>query len=88
MGGHAHTPAHFEVPCNDATPAKQIMLLANTLSPDLQNNTYCYIKRKKDDITSNSFSIYAIDTQEKNIYITYFGAKSNATPTIETVSYR
>ena len=88
MGGHTHTPAHFEVPCNDATPAKQIMLLANTLSPDLQNNTYCYIKRKKDDITSNSFSIYAIDTQEKNIYITYFGAKSNATPTIETVSYR
>lgn len=88
MGGHAHTPAHFEVTCNDPTPAKQIMLLANTLSPDLQNNSYSHIGRKKDDITSNSFSIYAIDTQEKNIYITYFGAKSNTAPTIETVSYR
>ncbi|MGM9758900.1 MAG: metallophosphoesterase family protein [Parabacteroides sp.] len=88
MGGHAHTPACFEVECNDPSPARQIMLLANTLSPDLQNNTYCYIYRKKDDLSSNSFSLYAIDTQEKKIYITYFGAKSQSSPTIETVSYR
>ena len=88
MGGHAHTPAHFEVECSDSSQAKQIMLLANTLSPDLQNNNYVKIERKSGGISSNSFSIYAIDTQEKNIYITYFGAKSSSLPTIETVSYR
>ena len=64
------------------------MLLANTLSPDMQNNTYSYIERKSNSTNSNSFSIYAIDTQEKQIYITYFGAKSSSTPTIESVSYR
>lgn len=64
------------------------MLLANTLSPDLQNNSFSYIMREKDDLSSNSFSIYAIDTQEKNIYITSFGAKSQSSSTIETVSYR
>lgn len=90
MGGHAHTPAHFEVECSDSLQAKQIMLLANTLSPDLQNNNYTRIERKSGSgsMSSNSFSIYAVDTQEKNIYITCFGAKSSSSPTIETVSYR
>ena len=88
LGGHAHTPAHFEVTCQDHSAPKQLMLLANTLSPELQNNSFCYIKRAKDDLSSNSFSIYAIDTQEKNIYITNFGAKSQNSSTIETVSYR
>lgn len=88
LGGHAHTIGKFEVPCNDEQGAKQIMLLANTLSPDMQNNTYSYIERKSNSTNSNSFSIYAIDTQEKQIYITYFGAKSSSTPTIESVSYR
>lgn len=88
LGGHAHTPAHFEVTCNNPSAAKQIMLLANTSSPEMQNNSYIYIKRDKEGLSSNSFSIYAIDTQEKKIYITYFGAKSSYTNTIETISYR
>ena len=88
MGGHAHTPAYFEVSCNDNQQAKQIMLLANTLSPDLQNNNYNYVYRKKENLNSNSFSIYAIDIKEKNIYITDFGAKSNNISTIRTISYR
>ncbi len=88
MGGHAHTPAHFEVECSDSSQAKQIMLLANTLSPDIQNRNYIQIERKSGSGSSNSFSIYAIDTQEKNIYITCFGAKNSSSPTIETVSYR
>ena len=88
MGGHAHTPAHFEVTCQEPSAPKQLMLLANTLSPDMQNNSFSYIKREKDDLSSNSFSIYAIDTQEKNIYITSFGAKNNHATAIETISYR
>lgn len=88
MGGHTHTNAHFDVKNNDTSEIKQVMLLANTLAPDLQNNKYSYIHREKESLTSNSFSIYAIDTKEKKIFITYFGAKSNNTPTIETISYR
>lgn len=87
LGGHVHTSASFEVPCNDSS-TKQIMLLANTLSPDLQNNNYSYTYRKKSSQSSNSFSIYAIDTQEQKIYITYFGAKRSDAPTIESISYR
>lgn len=88
LGGHTHTPAAFEVVCNDPSQAKQIMLLANTLSPDLQNNKYAYIYREAQTLNSNSFSIYAIDTQEQKIYTTYFGAKRNNSPAIESVSYR
>lgn len=88
LGGHTHTYAHFDVKNNDSPNVKQVMLLANTLAPDLQNNKYIYIHREKESLTSNSFSIYAIDTKEKMIYITYFGAKSDNTPTIETISYR
>ena len=88
LGGHAHTPAHFEVTCQETSAPKQLMLLANTLSPEMQNNSFTYIKREKDDLSSNSFSIYAIDTQEKNIYITSFGAKNNQAVAIETVSFR
>ena len=88
LGGHTHTQAHFEVMCDTPQAAKQIMLLANTMSPDMQNNNYGYIARDKNNTTSNSFSIYAIDTNEKKIYITYFGAKSTNTSSITSVSYR
>lgn len=88
LGGHAHTSSHFEVLCNDIAAAKQVMLLANTMAPDLQNNIYSHFDRKANSINSNSFSIYAIDTQEHKIYITYFGAKSANSPTIESISYR
>lgn len=86
LGGHAHTPAHFEVAHEEGTRPKQIMLLANTLSPDLQNNNFGYVARDKNDINSNSFSIYAIDTSEKKIYITYFGAHKGAS--VESISYK
>lgn len=88
LGGHTHTHAHFDVKCNDPAQEKQIMLLANTMSPDYQNNQFGFIQRKKNTQNSNSFSIYAIDTHEQKIYTTYFGAKKNGTPTIETISYR
>ncbi len=84
LGGHAHTPTYFDVSYNGG--ATQIMLLANTMAPDLQNNNYGYIAREEHKSSSNSFSIYAIDTEEKEIYITYFGAYKGAS--IKTISYR
>ena len=86
LGGHTHTSAHFEVAHEEGTSPKQIMLLANTLSPDLQNDNFGYIARDNNDINSNSFSIYAIDTDEKKIYVTYFGAHKGAS--IESISYK
>ena len=42
--------------------------------------------KEVNDINSNSFSIYAIDTDEKKIYVTYFGAHKGAS--IESISYK
>ena len=35
---------------------------------------YNRVIREVDSLSSNSFCIYAIDTKEKKIYITFFGA--------------
>ena len=86
LGGHAHTYGNFNVGIEGR--AKQIMLLANTLSPSLQNNNYGYIDRDIDHNKYNSFSIYCIDTNEKKIYITYFGATKNNSENIEIISYK
>lgn len=86
LGGHAHTFGHFDVGMEGGP--KQVMLLANTLSPGLQNNNYGYIDRSVDRNKYNSFSVYCIDTAEKKIYITYFGAAKSASEHIETVSYK
>lgn len=86
LGGHAHTYGNFNVGIEGR--AKQIMLLANTLSPSLQNNNYGYIDRDIDHNKYNSFSIYCIDTNEKKIYITYFGATKNNSENIKIISYK
>lgn len=86
LGGHAHTYGNFNVGIDGG--AKQIMLLANTLSPSSQNNNYGYIDRDANHNKYNSFSIYSIDTKEKKIYITYFGATRTNTANITSISYR
>lgn len=86
LGGHAHTYGNFNVGIEGK--AKQIMLLANTLSPSLQNDNYGYIDRDIDHNKYNSFSIYCVDTNEKKIYITYFGATKNNSENIEIISYK
>lgn len=86
LGGHAHTYGNFNVGIEGGK--KQIMLLANTLSPSLQNNNYGYIDREINHNKYNSFSIYCIDTNEKKIYITYFGATKNNSDNIEIISYK
>lgn len=87
LGGHAHTFGVFDVQCNDSSPVKQIMLLGNTLSPECQNNKYYYTERNS-KLKSNSFAIYAIDRNEKNIYRTFFGAYPTDGPIIEAIPYR
>lgn len=84
LGGHAHTTASFAVDCGEEGAPKQLMLLANTMSSSLQNNAYGKIGRKGKG--KNSFSIYCIDTVEKNIYVTYFGARKGAAT--EVVPYQ
>lgn len=86
LGGHAHTYGNFNVGIEGG--AKQIMLLANTLSPSLQNNNYGNIDRDVNHNKYNSFSIYCIDTEEKKIYITFFGAIKNNSDNIEIISYK
>jgi len=54
------------------------------MSSSLQNNAYGKIGRKGKG--KNSFSIYCIDTVEKNIYVTYFGARKGAAT--EVVPYQ
>lgn len=88
LGGHAHTFGQFEVACTNPDAAKQIMLLSNTLSPERQNQHYHPIERSPRSIHSNSFAIYAIDTKEKNIYRTYFGASPFNILSIDTIPYR
>lgn len=84
LGGHCHTLAYMTVDCEEENAPKQLMLLANTMTPNLQNNSYGTIDRKGKG--NNSFSIYCIDTEEKNIYITYFGARKGVAK--EVVSYQ
>ncbi len=86
LGGHAHTYGNFNVGLEGGF--KQMMLLANTLSPSSQNNNYGYIDRDVDRNKYNSFSIYSIDTKEKKIYITYFGATKTDAENISSISYR
>lgn len=86
LGGHAHTYGYFNVGIEGG--AKQIMLIANTLSPSSQNNNYGYIDRDANHNKYNSFSIYSIDTKEKKIYITNFGATKSNTANITSISYR
>ncbi|MDD2437329.1 MAG: metallophosphoesterase, partial [Massilibacteroides sp.] len=77
MGGHAHVTAQFEINGlrNQSTSRlPQKMLLCTNMSPSEAGTMFNRVKREENTITDNSFCIYAIDTQERNIYITFFGA--------------
>lgn len=44
------------------------------MSPSENSKVNAMITRNSDDETNNSFNLYAIDTKEKKVYITFFGA--------------
>ena len=52
----------------------QKMLLCTNQAPSEVGIIYNRVIREVDSLSSNSFCIYAIDTKEKKIYITFFGA--------------
>ena len=72
-------------------PAQKMILCTNQ-APSEVGVIYNKVEREEDSLSSNSFCIHAIDTREKKIYITFFGAykPSNDSdyPDIHTLSYR
>lgn len=77
MGGHAHITAQFSIKGlsnqSDKFP-EQKMLLCTNMSPSDKNTIFNKVERNSSSLENNSFCIYAIDTWERNIYITFFGA--------------
>ena len=77
LGGHIHANAYFEINgLSNEQPdlPKQKMIICTNQAPSETGTVYNRVKREEDSLSSNSFCIHAIDTQEHRIYITYFGA--------------
>ncbi|KKB50672.1 hypothetical protein HMPREF1212_01393 [Parabacteroides sp. HGS0025] len=77
LGGHAHITSQFQIKgLSNQSPLLplQNMLLCTNQSPSEIGLVYNKVQRQNQSIDSNSFCIYAIDTIEKKIYITFFGA--------------
>lgn len=95
LGGHAHCTANFEIkgyPFENKSLMPQKMLLCTNQSPSEKGHVYNRVLREENSVSSNSFCIYAIDTKEKKIYVTFFGAykpsdKENYAE-IQTISYQ
>lgn len=78
LGGHIHATVQFPIlglKNQSAALPPQQMLICTNMSPSDTGTTFNTALRTSGSTSSNSFCIYAIDTDEKNIYITYFGAK-------------
>lgn len=96
MGGHAHFTYQFEISNirNKSTAfPPQKMLLCTNMSPSEQGKTFNRVNRKAGSLSDNSFCIYAIDTRERKIYVTFFGAylpsdkSEEEYPDVQVVSY-
>ena len=81
LGGHLHTFTHFELKglsnANEQLPPQK-MIISSTLDPYASSNLYHSMTREFQTLSSNSFNIYAVDTSEKAIYVTYFGSRPTA----------
>lgn len=94
LGGHAHCFACFDIKTisnrNSSLPPQKMILCTNQAPTD-RGGMYTQTPRENKTITSNSFNIYAIDTKEKKVYITFFGANAPshdaAFPDISSFSY-
>jgi predicted MPP superfamily phosphohydrolase len=77
LGGHAHVFATFDVKnlsnANEQLLPQRMILCTNQAASNA-GVVFNKVHRENAGITSNSFSIYSIDTRERKIYITYFGA--------------
>lgn len=94
LGGHDHFTSNFEIHDfdneNKSIPAQKMLLCTNQ-APSEVGAVYNRVTREADTLSSNSFCIYAIDTQERKIYITFFGAykptDKTMYPEIQVISY-
>ena len=87
LGGHLHTYLNYEVKsATESTLPKQIMIIANNMSPS-EKNEISSIERNSVGLRNNTFNLYAIDTKEKMIYVTFFGATSFYYPSIIALPY-
>ena len=77
LGGHDHFTTNFDIHdlenANKSIPPQKMLLCTNQ-APSEVGIIYNRVIREVDSLSSNSFCIYAIDTKEKKIYITFFGA--------------
>lgn len=77
LGGHAHVTAQININgLGNRNPnlKPQKMLLCTNQAPSEKGKVYNRVERIEDSLSSNSFCIYAIDTKERKIHITFFGA--------------
>lgn len=95
LGGHIHCNAYFDVTGleNESTElVPQKMIICTNQAPSEKGVVYNKVPREDDSLSSNSFCIYAVDTKEKKVYITYFGAYKPSNdhnyPEIHTISYK
>jgi predicted MPP superfamily phosphohydrolase len=77
LGGHAHVFAVFDIKglsnANEQLLPQRMILSTNQAASNA-GVVFSRVRRENADITSNSFTIYSIDTRERKIYITYFGS--------------
>ena len=77
LGGHDHFTTNFDIHDleneNKSIPPQKMLLCTNQ-APSEVGIIYNRVIREVDSLSSNSFCRYAIDTKEKKIYITFFGA--------------
>ena len=77
LGGHAHVYAHFNVKDFEGESSilkKQQMILATNMAPSDKGKVFNKVERVDSTTSSNAFNLYAIDTNVRKIYITFFGA--------------
>jgi predicted MPP superfamily phosphohydrolase len=74
LGGHVHCFALFDVQGTAAALPPQKMIICTNQAPSESGSRYNKVVRRENSVLSNSFNIYAIDTVEKKVYITFFGA--------------
>ena len=87
LGGHLHTYLNYEVKSSDdSTLPNQIMILANNMSPSDKSPT-SHIERRETGLRNNTFNLYAIDTKNKIIYVTFFGATAFYYPQVLSLHY-
>ncbi|MDR1162030.1 MAG: metallophosphoesterase [Tannerellaceae bacterium] len=77
LGGHAHVFALFDVEglsnANEQLLPQRMILCTNQAASNT-GVVFNSVRRENAGISSNSFNIYSIDTHERKIYISYFGA--------------